>query len=117
MAVLLFGIPGLASYLVRDAFNSALTGIPLVYAASWLLLILITLLYRISPFHPLAQFPGPWACKASKLWLVYVTPSGKAHEYIHRLHQQYGDIVRIGECFTPRSRSQGSAHACLNRPK
>lgn len=52
--------------------------------------------YRLSPFHPLAKYPGPIACKISQLWAVLIYSRGKAHHYRKLLHDQYGPIVRIG---------------------
>jgi hypothetical protein len=28
-------------------------------------------IYRLSPWHPLAGFPGPWYCKISQWWWLY----------------------------------------------
>jgi hypothetical protein len=72
--------------------------------------------YRISPFHPLAKYPGPFVAKLSKLWMVcpsafilvieadrhaqvFISSTGKQHEYFASLHEKYGDIVRTGEQF------------------
>lgn len=55
-------------------------------------------IYRVSPFHPLAKYPGPTHLKISKLCLAWITSSGKQHIYISQLHDRYGDAVRIGEC-------------------
>ena len=55
------------------------------------------LLYRISPFRPLFRYPGPFACKLSKLWVGPLSFRGRAHAYIQRLHEKYGDVVCIGE--------------------
>ncbi|KAH7931072.1 cytochrome P450 [Leucogyrophana mollusca] len=52
--------------------------------------------YRVSPFHPLAQYPGPIPCKLSQIWNVYIMWGGKQHEYRTMLHDVYGPIVRIG---------------------
>ncbi|OBZ68798.1 hypothetical protein A0H81_11369 [Grifola frondosa] len=54
------------------------------------------LMYRISPFHPLAQYPGPLLNKLSKFRLACVAGSGRQYLYIQKLHERYGDIVRIG---------------------
>ncbi|KAH0838343.1 high nitrogen upregulated cytochrome P450 monooxygenase 2 [Lanmaoa asiatica] len=54
------------------------------------------LVYRLSPFHPLAKYPGPIMCKISQLWAVVIYSRGKAHQYRKLLHDQYGPIVRIG---------------------
>ncbi|KAJ7755797.1 cytochrome P450 [Mycena metata] len=59
-------------------------------------LVLSVLAYRLSPFHPLAKYPGPVACKTSKLWLTWITSRGKLHVYLKGLHDEYGSIVRIG---------------------
>ncbi|KAI9068087.1 high nitrogen upregulated cytochrome P450 monooxygenase 2 [Trametes sanguinea] len=53
-------------------------------------------LYRLSPFHPLARYPGPTPCKLSKFWMAYISLGGYQHLYIKDLHDCYGDIVRIG---------------------
>lgn len=62
-------------------------------------LVLCTVTYRISPFHPLAKYPGPLACKVSKIWFAFVAWQGKQHLYYNQLHRRYGDIVRIGTPF------------------
>ncbi|KAL7277160.1 hypothetical protein ACG7TL_009006 [Trametes sanguinea] len=46
-------------------------------------------IYRISPFHPLARYPGPIACKVSKFWMAGVSLTGRQHTYIQSLHQRY----------------------------
>lgn len=55
-----------------------------------------TILYRLSPLHPLARYPGPLSCKATKLRYAILSLSGRQHEFIHELHERYGDVVRIG---------------------
>nr|BAL05112.1 cytochrome P450 [Phanerodontia chrysosporium] len=62
----------------------------------WLVMASATVVYRISPFHPLANYPGPLAAKISKLYLAYLTAKGRAHEDVRALHSKYGDVVRIG---------------------
>ncbi|KAK6988893.1 cytochrome P450 [Favolaschia claudopus] len=56
----------------------------------------ITLLYRISSWHPLRAFPGPLSYKISNLRRAYTTSTGKRHEIIKDLHEKYGKFVRIG---------------------
>ncbi|GJE99305.1 cytochrome P450 [Phanerochaete sordida] len=53
-------------------------------------------IYRLSPFHPIAQYPGPVLAKVSKLYHVWVVSGGKQHLYLQELHERYGDIVRFG---------------------
>lgn len=54
-------------------------------------------LYRISPFHPLARYPGPFGCKITKFWMACIGYAGRQHIYIKGLHERYGDVVRIGQ--------------------
>jgi len=53
-------------------------------------------MYRLSPFHPLARYPGPAIAKTSKLWVSYVCAKGDLHRYYKSLHDRYGDVVRVG---------------------
>lgn len=53
-------------------------------------------LYRLSPWHPIAQYPGPLLCKISKIYWALVTRDGQQHKLLAVLHRQYGEIVRIG---------------------
>lgn len=53
--------------------------------------------YRLSPWHPMAKYPGPLPAKITKLYHTYIVYKGKQqHVYIKNLHDRYGDIVRIG---------------------
>ncbi|KIM78409.1 hypothetical protein PILCRDRAFT_11126 [Piloderma croceum F 1598] len=52
--------------------------------------------YRLSPFHPLAKYPGPITNKLSKLTMSYIASTGKQHTYYRKLHEHYGNIVRTG---------------------
>ncbi len=61
-----------------------------------LMLISSILFYRLSPWHPLAQYPGPLLCKASKIYWLIATRNGNQHKVLAKLHKKYGDIVRTG---------------------
>ncbi|KAJ7318987.1 high nitrogen upregulated cytochrome P450 monooxygenase 2 [Mycena albidolilacea] len=52
--------------------------------------------YRLSPFHPLAQYPGPAIGKVTKLWSVWKTAQGYKYLYHKELHDRYGAYVRTG---------------------
>ncbi|KAF5326985.1 hypothetical protein D9619_004819 [Psilocybe cf. subviscida] len=52
--------------------------------------------YRLSPFHPLAKYPGPTILKLTKLWTVWVAHRGQNHVYMKALHDKYGPTIRIG---------------------
>jgi len=71
-----------------------------IYAAYLSLLLGYTIVYRVSPFHPLARYPGPFLARVSKLFMVGVVINGHAHQYCRRLHEKHGDIVRTGACST-----------------
>ena len=53
-------------------------------------------IYRLSPFHPLAGYPGPPLAKVTKLWGVWNTWNGDQHHVWLRLHRKYGPFVRTG---------------------
>jgi hypothetical protein len=95
-ATLLIVIPALLSGPISYTVRSPYTSIPLAFAAYWSGLLFFTLAYRLSPFHPLAKHPGPFLAKASKWWAAYLSGTGDQHRYIKRLHDRYGDVVRIG---------------------
>ena len=58
--------------------------------------VLLIVLYRLSPFHPLARYPGPIAYRLSMLVPAFSSMTGKRAKYYRALHKRYGDIVRIG---------------------
>ncbi|KAL8997115.1 MAG: hypothetical protein Q9169_003551 [Polycauliona sp. 2 TL-2023] len=53
------------------------------------------IIYR-SMFHPLNKFPGPFGARLSKFWLSAHVKDRTAFRTIHRLHEEYGDFVRVG---------------------
>ncbi|KAJ6460901.1 cytochrome P450 [Mycena sanguinolenta] len=61
-------------------------------------LTLSIVVYRLSPFHPLAQYPGPAIAKATKLWSFWKTAQGYKYLWHKELHDKYGpaDIVVSG---------------------
>lgn len=46
-------------------------------------------------FHPLCAYPGPWYCAISRVWFGVGIFRGDLHFRVQRLHELYGDIVRI----------------------
>ncbi|PSR73907.1 hypothetical protein PHLCEN_2v10265 [Hermanssonia centrifuga] len=93
----LVAVPGLLSASLRGISSTILGTIVVIFPLYWSLLVLVTVAYRISPFHPLARYPGPLLCKISKGWIAYlVARYGKAHIYVQELHEKYGEVVRIG---------------------
>ncbi|KAI0093115.1 cytochrome P450 [Irpex rosettiformis] len=92
--LLLVGAPSALTLVVEE--QATLLGVLRVLLAYWALLVLFTTAYRLSPFHPLAQFPGPTVAKVSKLYHVYMVLRGDPHIIIREWHDKYGDVVRIG---------------------
>jgi hypothetical protein len=75
--------------LVKSAFVSLA-----VYAVT---LTLSMVVYRLSPWHPLAAIPGPFLARLSKFWMIHVLiKDGKEHVVLKDLHDKYGDFVRVG---------------------
>ena len=94
---LLLVIPSLLSRLISYTGRSPYTAVPLAFTTYGGALMFFTLVYRLSPFHPLAKYPGPVIAKTSKWWAAYyVSSRGDLHRYCKRLHDRYGDVVRIG---------------------
>lgn len=63
----------------------------------WAILCVLPVLYRLSPFHPLAAFPGPVFARMSKLYFTYLVAQGDSYLVVRKLHQKYGEVVRIGK--------------------
>jgi cytochrome P450 len=45
---------------------------------------------------PLRSVPGPLLAKLSPIWIVLIDAAGDRTQTIHKLHQKYGPVVRIG---------------------
>jgi len=53
-------------------------------------------IYRLF-LHPLRKFPGPfWAALSSWYMTTKAVQRFPKFKHVHKLHQQYGDFVRIG---------------------
>ncbi|KAI0275430.1 cytochrome P450 [Gloeopeniophorella convolvens] len=76
-----------------DSTPIAVTLSLVVYNA---LILAFTVAYRLSPWHPLAKYPGPTLAKVSKWYGVIVSMGAKQHRHYRALHDQYGNYVRIG---------------------
>ncbi|KAJ7148936.1 cytochrome P450 [Mycena crocata] len=59
-------------------------------------LVLSTVAYRLSPFHPLTSYPGPILWRFSSIMLAIVSSTGYRHLTLEELHRRYGTFVRIG---------------------
>lgn len=94
--VLLFVPPAFATVFMAQHL-SILLAVSSAYSLFYTALLLSVIIYRISPIHPLSRYPGPLHLKISKLSMAWVAASGKQHIYISRLHERYGDAVRVGK--------------------
>jgi hypothetical protein len=89
--------PGALLYALSSVSNTlTLWTIAAVYALFFLSLALSITFYRLSPFHPLAQFPGPAIYKVTKLWGIWIQWQGHQHLVFKELHDKYGPFVRTG---------------------
>ena len=93
--LLLLFVPGCLSVLLIPHYG-LLLGPAATLVTFWFALALSIVIYRISPFHPLYRYPGPLPAKITKWWHVWQVYKGKQHLYIQRMHDTYGDIVRLG---------------------
>ena len=95
--------------------------IPLEYAQSSVLgiigvsmvvaLLLSIAIYRLSPWHPLAQFPGPVDHKLTKIRTAYSSWRGVHFKNVKKMHDKYGPVVRVGSSWSIHpSRQRSHAH-------
>lgn len=78
---------------IADGLKAALTPMAFVYFLGlYVAYYILVALYNISPFHPLARFPGPKIAAASYLYEAYYDwwLLGRYGKVIARMHEQYG---------------------------
>ncbi|KAJ6588103.1 cytochrome P450 [Mycena capillaripes] len=96
LAGLLVVPPLVIAFLPQEYPHELLGSLLRAYSLYYSGLLVSVITYRISPAHPLSKYPGPVACKISKLWLTSVVSRGKFHVYLKGLHDKYGSVIRIG---------------------
>lgn len=94
---ILLMVPSGLGLLAHRSTGSGISSIVTAFSY-YFIIIFFAISYRLSPFHPLAKFPGPILNRISKLQSFRMVVRGHLHQYYQELHQQYGDIVRVGEC-------------------
>ncbi|EJF67274.1 high nitrogen upregulated cytochrome P450 monooxygenase 2 [Dichomitus squalens] len=94
-ALLLLATPSLLVLPLLDHLP-ATKAVPVALVTFWITLICSVALYRLSPWHPLARYPGPLLLRLSKLRMAWISRAGRRHIYTQGLHRRYGDIVRVG---------------------
>ncbi|KAG2147601.1 cytochrome P450 [Suillus clintonianus] len=93
---LLVVVPAILTILFLPSASTFTRAIAFVYLLYYSTLLVSVIVYRLSPWHPLATYPGPIPCRISKFWMAWASRDGKQHLYYSRLHKTYGDVVRIG---------------------
>jgi hypothetical protein len=96
-ALVIYGVP-----VQVGAITSTATASRALAALHWIALYLLGVTvacagYRLSPYHPLASFPGPVAYKLTSATLAHAVYTGRRHLIIADLHDKYGKFVRVGE--------------------
>ncbi|EJD00159.1 high nitrogen upregulated cytochrome P450 monooxygenase 2 [Fomitiporia mediterranea MF3/22] len=96
--ILLVVIPSLpaACFLPHFQQDSAILAVLSAFALFYFSLVTSIVIYRLSPWHPLAKYPGPFLAKITKLWGLSKMAKGKNHLMHKELHEKYGPYVRIG---------------------
>ena len=95
--LLLVATPLLSSIFVKGHFSLEVYGILVTFGLFYVTIGLSIVLYRLSPLHPLAKYPGPVILKITKLAATVQAFRGKQHIFFKQLHDQYGPCVRVGE--------------------
>ena len=91
-----FTVPSLWSIFFLSHFISPPSSVLFSFVTYFFVLTLSIASYRLSPFHPLASFPGTTISKLTKWWGVWETYEGRHYLRVHELHKKYGPIVRVG---------------------
>ncbi|KLO08951.1 high nitrogen upregulated cytochrome P450 monooxygenase 2 [Schizopora paradoxa] len=78
------------------SFSTLWRAILMAYSLFYSSLLTITVVYRISPFHPLWKYPGPIFARVSKFWTFRMAKTGRQHIAYKAMHDKYGPIVRVG---------------------
>lgn len=96
-ALLFFTTAALILYAVNHSIcDHALKSTVTLSAMYSVSLALTTIGYRLSPWHPLASYPGPPLWRVSSMVLTLVTWRGRRYIVLDRLHKEYGPFLRIG---------------------
>ncbi|KAF6749615.1 high nitrogen upregulated cytochrome P450 monooxygenase 2 [Ephemerocybe angulata] len=89
-------LPILPAYLLSSYFTSSSHCLFLASVVFLCSLFTSIILYRLSPLHPLAKYPGPPLWRITKFSAAWYGAQGRYHIKLKALHDRYGHIVRIG---------------------
>ena len=93
----LLSLPLVPAAILVPHVSSTTYAIQLAFLIFFASLFSSIILYRISPFHPLAGYPGPLLWRITKFVPAWYGAKGKHHIALKKLHERYGPIVRTGE--------------------
>lgn len=93
---LIIVLPSLSSSFLVPHYTSAARAYALGFITYYAAILTSIACYRLSPWHPLARYPGPILARLSKLWGVYGVLRGNTKEVMREVHAKYGSYVRIG---------------------
>ena len=93
---LLVVAPGVAFQLLAPLYG-ILAGGFLTFVVYYTTLLASIAIYRVSPFHPLARYPGPLLAKITRWYWTLIALRGRQHVETLRLLELYGDAIRVGK--------------------
>jgi cytochrome P450 len=100
-SVLLLALEPLVFSIISWTHSTGFLSLPprsvVIYAYSTFYSVLSAsiILYRISPFHPLANVPGPILFKISKFTPLWYYCRGQQYTAFEALHARYGPVIRV----------------------
>lgn len=77
-----------------DTFSALLSSTPIFIIPS--LFVILISVYILHTASRLRDIPGPALAKLTNLWRLWKVYRRDSHETYLKLHEQYGDVVRIG---------------------
>ncbi|GJE85092.1 cytochrome P450 [Phanerochaete sordida] len=92
---LVFVAPAVVSQLLFPLYGTV-AGIFLSFFVYYTTLLVSIIIYRVSPFHPLARYPGPLLAKITRWYWTLIALRGRQHVETLRLFGMYGDAIRVG---------------------
>lgn len=96
LIVLLVLVPAFLSLVFFPHYASAFSAVGASLTVYFTSLLGSIIIYRLSPWHPLARYPGPVVARLTKFWFAFLSLRGKQYLYYQQLHDRYGDVVRVG---------------------
>ncbi|KZV95507.1 cytochrome P450 [Exidia glandulosa HHB12029] len=87
-----------ALFAILERLELGLPASTLVYSlggTTFATLLLSIAAYRLSPWHPLARYPGPLLHRLTKLRTVYASWRGNHFKEMAKIHDKYGPVVRM----------------------